>query len=115
MFAFSLGVISDNFALVNISFFGLDRYLSLRCFYAWSVHLCRLCLIFDTEIHLNLTLCMCVCLCTCMKEYANGGSLYEYLSSPDSEEIDMGQVMMWAMDIAKGRDVCAYFCIMIIF
>uniref|UniRef100_A0AAR2L120 Protein kinase domain-containing protein n=1 Tax=Pygocentrus nattereri TaxID=42514 RepID=A0AAR2L120_PYGNA len=59
-----------------------------------------LCLILDTELHLNLTLCVCVCLC--MKEYASGGSLYEYLSSPDSEDMDMGQVMMWAMDIAKG-------------
>ncbi|XP_072540018.1 protein kinase Npk [Salminus brasiliensis] len=35
-------------------------------------------------------------------EYANGGSLYEYLSRPDSEEMDMGQVMTWALDIAKG-------------
>uniref|UniRef100_A0A8B9HHZ0 Sterile alpha motif and leucine zipper containing kinase AZK n=1 Tax=Astyanax mexicanus TaxID=7994 RepID=A0A8B9HHZ0_ASTMX len=35
-------------------------------------------------------------------EYASGGSLYEYLSSPDSEEMDMGQVMTWALDIAKG-------------
>lgn len=35
-------------------------------------------------------------------EYASGGSLYEYLSSVESEEMDMGQVMTWAMDIAKG-------------
>ncbi|XP_056605700.1 protein kinase Npk [Triplophysa dalaica] len=35
-------------------------------------------------------------------EYASRGSLYEYLSSPDSEEIDMSQVMTWAVDIAKG-------------
>ncbi|XP_030637653.1 protein kinase Npk [Chanos chanos] len=35
-------------------------------------------------------------------EYASGGSLYEYLSSKDSEEMDMGQIMTWAMDIAKG-------------
>uniref|UniRef100_A0A4W4ELL4 Protein kinase domain-containing protein n=1 Tax=Electrophorus electricus TaxID=8005 RepID=A0A4W4ELL4_ELEEL len=35
-------------------------------------------------------------------EYASGGSLYEYLSSADSEEMDMGQVMTWAVDIAKG-------------
>ncbi|KAL2087842.1 hypothetical protein ACEWY4_016670 [Coilia grayii] len=35
-------------------------------------------------------------------EYASGGSLYEYLSSADSEKMDMGQIMTWAMDIAKG-------------
>uniref|UniRef100_A0A8C2K728 Sterile alpha motif and leucine zipper containing kinase AZK n=1 Tax=Cyprinus carpio TaxID=7962 RepID=A0A8C2K728_CYPCA len=35
-------------------------------------------------------------------EYASRGSLYEYLSSVDSEEMDMDQVMTWAMDIAKG-------------
>uniref|UniRef100_A0A9J8B1E1 Mitogen-activated protein kinase kinase kinase 20b n=1 Tax=Cyprinus carpio carpio TaxID=630221 RepID=A0A9J8B1E1_CYPCA len=35
-------------------------------------------------------------------EYASRGSLYEYLSSADSEEMDMDQVMTWAMDIAKG-------------
>ncbi|XP_039613574.1 mitogen-activated protein kinase kinase kinase 20 isoform X2 [Polypterus senegalus] len=35
-------------------------------------------------------------------EYAGGGSLYDYLSSAKSEEMDMGQIMTWAMDIAKG-------------
>ncbi|XP_035264909.1 mitogen-activated protein kinase kinase kinase 20 isoform X1 [Anguilla anguilla] len=35
-------------------------------------------------------------------EYASGGSLYEYLSSEESEEMDMEQVMTWAMEIAKG-------------
>nr|AAI71673.1 LOC405768 protein [Danio rerio] len=35
-------------------------------------------------------------------EYASRGSLYEYLSSADSEEMDMDQVMTWAMEIAKG-------------
>ncbi|KAG7464022.1 hypothetical protein MATL_G00182870 [Megalops atlanticus] len=35
-------------------------------------------------------------------EYASGGSLYEYLSSEESEEMDMGQVMTWAMEMAKG-------------
>ncbi|XP_076158974.1 protein kinase Npk [Alosa pseudoharengus] len=35
-------------------------------------------------------------------EYASGGSLYEYLSSTESEEMNMGQVMTWAVDIAKG-------------
>ncbi|KAM6990386.1 uncharacterized protein LKV04_009863 [Tautogolabrus adspersus] len=35
-------------------------------------------------------------------EYASGGSLYEYLSSEQSEEMDMEQIMMWAIQIAKG-------------
>ncbi|KAM6986584.1 mitogen-activated protein kinase kinase kinase 20 isoform 1-T1 [Aplochiton taeniatus] len=35
-------------------------------------------------------------------EYAGGGSLYDYLSSEGSEEMDMGQIMTWATEIAKG-------------
>ncbi|XP_072435310.1 mitogen-activated protein kinase kinase kinase 20-like isoform X2 [Chiloscyllium punctatum] len=35
-------------------------------------------------------------------EYAHGGSLYDYLSSAKSEEMDMDQIMTWATDIAKG-------------
>ncbi|XP_068456254.1 mitogen-activated protein kinase kinase kinase 13-B-like [Clinocottus analis] len=35
-------------------------------------------------------------------EYASAGSLYEYLSSEQSEEMDMEQVMTWAIQIAKG-------------
>ncbi|XP_062389811.1 mitogen-activated protein kinase kinase kinase 20 isoform X1 [Sardina pilchardus] len=35
-------------------------------------------------------------------EYASGGSLYEFLSSDESEAINMKQIMTWAMDIAKG-------------
>uniref|UniRef100_A0AAR2LR62 Protein kinase domain-containing protein n=1 Tax=Pygocentrus nattereri TaxID=42514 RepID=A0AAR2LR62_PYGNA len=35
-------------------------------------------------------------------EYASGGSLYEYLSSDESEEISMKQIMTWATEIAKG-------------
>ncbi|XP_061579491.1 mitogen-activated protein kinase kinase kinase 20 isoform X1 [Cololabis saira] len=35
-------------------------------------------------------------------EYASGGSLYDYLSSDKSEEMDMGQIMTWAAEIAKG-------------
>uniref|UniRef100_A0A6Q2Y1V8 Protein kinase domain-containing protein n=1 Tax=Esox lucius TaxID=8010 RepID=A0A6Q2Y1V8_ESOLU len=35
-------------------------------------------------------------------EYAGGGSLYDYLSSKQSEEMDMEQIMTWAMEIAKG-------------
>lgn len=35
-------------------------------------------------------------------EYASGGSLFDYLSSDDSEDISMQQIMTWAMDIAKG-------------
>ncbi|XP_018540322.1 mitogen-activated protein kinase kinase kinase 20 isoform X3 [Lates calcarifer] len=35
-------------------------------------------------------------------EYASGGSLYDYLSSDESEDMDMGQIMTWAADIARG-------------
>nr|XP_043869524.1 mitogen-activated protein kinase kinase kinase 20 isoform X2 [Solea senegalensis] len=35
-------------------------------------------------------------------DYASGGSLYDYLSSDESEDIDMGQIMTWAADIARG-------------
>uniref|UniRef100_A0A7N6BUN1 Protein kinase domain-containing protein n=1 Tax=Anabas testudineus TaxID=64144 RepID=A0A7N6BUN1_ANATE len=35
-------------------------------------------------------------------EYASGGSLYDYLSSDESEEMDMGQIMTWAGEIARG-------------
>uniref|UniRef100_A0A672JLP7 Protein kinase domain-containing protein n=1 Tax=Salarias fasciatus TaxID=181472 RepID=A0A672JLP7_SALFA len=35
-------------------------------------------------------------------EYASGGSLYDYLSSDESEDIDMGQIMTWAAEIARG-------------
>ncbi|KAK5919357.1 hypothetical protein CgunFtcFv8_023256 [Champsocephalus gunnari] len=35
-------------------------------------------------------------------EFASGGSLYEYLSSEQSEEMDMEQIMTWAIQIAKG-------------
>uniref|UniRef100_A0A671YFK2 Protein kinase domain-containing protein n=1 Tax=Sparus aurata TaxID=8175 RepID=A0A671YFK2_SPAAU len=35
-------------------------------------------------------------------EYASGGSLYDYLSSDESEEMDMGQIMTWAVEIARG-------------
>ncbi|XP_036396383.1 mitogen-activated protein kinase kinase kinase 20-like [Megalops cyprinoides] len=35
-------------------------------------------------------------------EYASGGSLYEYLSREESEEMDMEQIMAWAIQIAKG-------------
>ncbi|RXM36186.1 Rap guanine nucleotide exchange factor 4 [Acipenser ruthenus] len=34
-------------------------------------------------------------------EYASGGSLYDYLSSDESEKMDMDHVMTWAMEIAK--------------
>lgn len=46
--------------------------------------------------------CICVCVCV-LPEYASGGSLYEYLSSEQSEEMDMEQIMAWAIQIAKGR------------
>uniref|UniRef100_A0A087XZY0 Mitogen-activated protein kinase kinase kinase 7-like n=1 Tax=Poecilia formosa TaxID=48698 RepID=A0A087XZY0_POEFO len=35
-------------------------------------------------------------------EYASGGSLYDYISSEQSEEMDMEQIMTWAIQIAKG-------------
>ncbi|RXM27082.1 Rap guanine nucleotide exchange factor 4 [Acipenser ruthenus] len=34
-------------------------------------------------------------------EYASGGSLYDYLSSDESDKMDMGHIMTWAMEIAK--------------
>lgn len=36
-------------------------------------------------------------------EYASGGSLYDYLSSAESERMDMGQIMTWAAEIARGK------------
>ncbi|XP_034740917.1 mitogen-activated protein kinase kinase kinase 20 isoform X1 [Etheostoma cragini] len=35
-------------------------------------------------------------------EYASGGSLYDYLSSDESEGMDMGQIMTWATEMARG-------------
>uniref|UniRef100_H3DHS1 Sterile alpha motif and leucine zipper containing kinase AZK n=1 Tax=Tetraodon nigroviridis TaxID=99883 RepID=H3DHS1_TETNG len=35
-------------------------------------------------------------------EYASGGSLYDYLSSAESQGMDMGQIMTWAAEIARG-------------
>uniref|UniRef100_A0A8C5GU45 Uncharacterized protein n=1 Tax=Gouania willdenowi TaxID=441366 RepID=A0A8C5GU45_GOUWI len=35
-------------------------------------------------------------------DYASGGSLYDYLSSGQSEEMEMGQIMTWAAEIARG-------------
>ncbi|CAJ1079399.1 mitogen-activated protein kinase kinase kinase 20 [Xyrichtys novacula] len=35
-------------------------------------------------------------------EYASGGSLYDYLSSDESEKMDMGHIMTWAAEIARG-------------
>lgn len=36
-------------------------------------------------------------------EYASGGSLYDYLSSEENEWMDMGQIMTWAAEIARGK------------
>lgn len=44
-----------------------------------------------------------MCVVVYSTEYAGGGSLYEYLSSEQSEEMDMEQIMTWAMEIAKGK------------
>ena len=47
--------------------------------------------------------CVCLFVCVCyLTEYAGEGSLYEYLSSEQSEEMDMEQIMTWAIQIAKG-------------
>uniref|UniRef100_A0A3Q3VL76 Mitogen-activated protein kinase kinase kinase 20 n=1 Tax=Mola mola TaxID=94237 RepID=A0A3Q3VL76_MOLML len=35
-------------------------------------------------------------------EYACGGSLYDYLSSDESKEMDMGQILTWSAEIARG-------------
>uniref|UniRef100_A0ACB8G0R7 Uncharacterized protein n=1 Tax=Sphaerodactylus townsendi TaxID=933632 RepID=A0ACB8G0R7_9SAUR len=35
-------------------------------------------------------------------EYASAGSLYDYINSNRSEEMDMDHIMTWAIDIAKG-------------
>ncbi|KAM3917481.1 mitogen-activated protein kinase kinase kinase 20 isoform 1-T3 [Leptodactylus fuscus] len=35
-------------------------------------------------------------------EYAAGGSLYDYINSNRSEDMDMEQIMAWATDVAKG-------------
>ncbi|XP_034042404.1 mitogen-activated protein kinase kinase kinase 20 isoform X2 [Thalassophryne amazonica] len=37
-----------------------------------------------------------------IEEYASNGSLYDYLSSEESEEMDMRQIMTWATEIARG-------------
>lgn len=50
---------------------------------------------------------VCVCFLT---EFASGGSLYEYLSSEHSEEMDMKQIMTWALQIAKGTPENWYSC-----
>ena len=52
-----------------------------------------------THSPLKTISCMCLFVVT---EYASGGSLYEYLSSEQSEEMDMEQIMTWAIQIAKG-------------
>lgn len=42
----------------------------------------------------------CCCLLT---EYASAGSLFDYINSNKSEEMDMDHIMTWATDIAKGK------------
>lgn len=48
------------------------------------------------------------CNSLCSTEYASGGSLYDYLSSDESEEMDMGQIMTWAVEIARGNREIIY-------
>lgn len=39
-------------------------------------------------------------------EYASLGSLYDYINSNRSEEMDMDHIMTWATDVAKGNVSC---------
>lgn len=43
-------------------------------------------------------------------EYASLGSLYDYINSNRSEEMDMEHIMTWATDVAKGKNAS---CILI--
>lgn len=43
-----------------------------------------------------------VCCCF-LTEYASAGSLFDYINSNKSEEMDMDHIMTWATDIAKGK------------
>lgn len=47
-----------------------------------------------------------------LAEYASSGSLYEYLSSDQSEEMDMEQIMTWAIQIAKGTFDIVYYLVL---
>lgn len=47
-------------------------------------------------------ICLSNGICAVLTEYASGGSLYEYLASEQSEEMDMNQIMTWAIQISKG-------------
>lgn len=38
-----------------------------------------------------------------LTEYASAGSLFDYINSNKSEEMDMDHIMTWATDIAKGK------------
>lgn len=38
-------------------------------------------------------------------EYASLGSLYDYINSNRSEEMDMDHIMTWATDVAKGNNI----------
>lgn len=40
-------------------------------------------------------------------EYASLGSLYDYINSNRSEEMDMEHIMTWATDVAKGNTACS--------
>lgn len=51
-----------------------------------------------------------VCCCFLI-EYASAGSLFDYINSNKSEEMDMDHIMTWATDIAKGkRDERLHYC-----
>lgn len=58
---------------------------------------CDFCVLYCSPIMAIMTIVF-----VCVTEFASGGSLYEYLSSELSEEMDMEQIMTWAIQIAKG-------------
>lgn len=45
----------------------------------------------------------CEFVCCFLTEYASAGSLFDYINSNKSEEMDMDHIMTWATDIAKGK------------
>lgn len=56
---------------------------------------------------MNCALVLILCLIFPLKtEYASLGSLYDYINSNRSEEMDMDHIMTWATDVAKGNVSC---------
>ena len=57
--------------------------------------ICELCLGFNSMLIFPLK-----------TEYASLGSLYDYINSNRSEEMDMDHIMTWATEVAKGNVSC---------